>query len=122
MIVETKYDTTSKVLEVTANGKKIKNVADVEFVSFGGDGEFFMEITTVDLDKLEDGVITRTHIIASTEGVVEVLEADASRHGTDPATYNYRFRRPMTRIEQVQREFDLNRRNKSSADLSKAFN
>lgn len=121
MIIETTFDTSSKSLIVKADGKKIKDIADVAFVSFGSDGEFFMEITTLDLSKLEDGVLSRTHIIASIEGGVEIVETDSSFHEADPPAFNHRFQRPMTKIEQVQLSFDLNKRNKVVADLSKAF-
>lgn len=121
MIIETTFDTNSKSLIVKADGKKLKDVSDVAFVSFGGDEEFFMEITTLDLSKLEDGVLSRTHIIASIEGGVEIVETDSSLHEADPPTFNHRFQRPMTKIEQVQLSFDLNKRNKTVANLSKVF-
>lgn len=76
MIIETKFDTQTKKLEVTADGKKIKNVSDVVFMGFSSDDEFFMDITTVDRSKQEDdGVTTRTHIMASEAGEIELGES-----------------------------------------------
>ncbi len=86
MIIETIFDTSSKVLEVKADGKKIKNVVDVVFVGFSGGDEFFMDITTIDRSKTdEDGVTTRTHIMASSvegsEGI-EIVDMDLSQKQT----------------------------------------
>ena len=86
MIIETVYDTSSKLLEVKADGKKIKNVVDVVFMGFSGDKEFFMDITTIDRSKTDgDGVTTRTHIMASeVEGVsgVELVDMNLSEEQT----------------------------------------
>ena len=75
MIIETIYNTESKILEVTADGKKMKNVADVVFMGFSDDNEFFMDITTIDRSKNEEGVTTRTSIMASEDGKIELHES-----------------------------------------------
>ncbi len=48
-------------------------------MGFNGDDEFFMDITTIDRSKTDDdGVTTRTHIMASEDGEVECMDRDLS--------------------------------------------
>jgi hypothetical protein len=81
MLIEVKFDTVTKKLEITSEGKKIKNVTDVSFLSFNSeDSEFFMDVTTVDRSKQEDdGLVTRTHLSASKAGVIEAREENLTK-------------------------------------------
>ncbi len=115
MIIETTYDTSSKILEVKADGKKIKNVVDVVFMGFSGDNEFFMDITTIDRSKTDDdGVTTRTHIMASEDGEVESVDRDLSAFVVTTLAekcQDYKNGRPLKDSERQTRK-----------DLAKAFN
>jgi hypothetical protein len=67
MKVNIEFDTQSKELTLNMDGKKVKNVDYVSFVSFGMEtGEFEMLVETADRSKREDeGITTRTVIHAS---------------------------------------------------------
>ena len=74
--IDVSFDTSDKKLEVTLDGKKMKNVSAVEFFkSFMDDGSFFAEIRTVET-KEDDDITVVTRIMA--DSIEERVEKDDS--------------------------------------------
>lgn len=59
------FDTVEKTMSATLDGKKMKNLARIEFFGFGGD-DFGMELTSFDFDE-ENKVSTMTRLMAGEE-------------------------------------------------------
>tara|TARA_R110000824_G_scaffold14354_4_gene61124 strand:+ start:12840 stop:13130 length:291 start_codon:yes stop_codon:yes gene_type:complete len=68
MKIVAEFDTKDKSLVLTIDGKKVKNVSDVNIFTFSPDeaNEYNIDVVTIDRRGAEEeGVVTRTHLQAS---------------------------------------------------------
>jgi hypothetical protein len=76
--INVEFDTKDKALEVTMDGKKIKDVIGVDFFNrFDGEGKFFAEIRT-EKPNDDDGIIIVTRIMA--EETTTTTESGVHNH------------------------------------------
>ena len=74
------FDTAEKTLAVTLDGKKIKNVSEVLFMSFA-EGSGGVEIKTMEFNE-DDSIFKVTRILASDEGDVITVRTEPNKPET----------------------------------------
>jgi len=76
------FDTKEKVLTVTMDGKKMKDVSEAVFYTWGENGS--VELRTVKSDQ-DESYVTVTKIMASEDGdhITETTECDAEERQTE---------------------------------------
>jgi len=84
------FDTVEKTLAVTMDGKKQKDISEIDFYAFGDKGSVEMRSSNYDEEK---GIYTIVKVLANEDGITETTEtkSDVNHEEIVQALFPRRF-------------------------------